>query len=121
MQMAHALLILAPKVVVKMPILKLANKNIPYVTNHDISFDSTKLASNPISNVAIHNIFPNRDACNDFEYSFFLVKRVSINWVIANVPITAGILNHIPSEMLYPKWIVAVITAAITNEPNREK
>ena len=80
MHIAHAFLILAPNVVVKIPILKLANKNIPYVTkNNDASFASTTLASNPISNTAIHNIFPKRDACSDFEYSFFLVNCISIN------------------------------------------
>src|SRR3970282_2797550 len=96
MHMAHAFLILDPNVVVKIPILKLANRNIPYVTkNNDVSFTSTTLASNPITRVAIHNIFQKRDACSDFEYSFFLVNCVSINWVNANIPTTNGILKQI--------------------------
>ena len=58
-QMTQAFLILTPRVVVKIPILKLANNIIPNVTkNKDTSLDNTKLANNPISRVTTHNIFP---------------------------------------------------------------
>ena len=57
-QIAQIFLILTPSVVVKTPILILANKNIPNVIkNNDTSFDKTKLANNPMSRVAIHNKF----------------------------------------------------------------
>ena len=46
---------------------------------NDNSFDNTKLAANPITNVKSQTRFPKRDAWSDFEYSFLLLNRVSIN------------------------------------------
>jgi len=121
-QIAQIFLILTPSVVVKIPILKLANKNIPNVIkNNDASFDKTKLASNPINRVAIHNKFEKSDTWSDLEYSFFFVNLVSSNCVIAKTPTTSGILNQKSSEPRYPKYVVTVITVATINEAIKEK
>ena len=53
---------LAPNVVVYIPILKLAKRNIPRVMkNSDVSLTSTTLASNPNSIVTIQSILENND------------------------------------------------------------
>ncbi len=62
-QIAQPFFILAPRVVVKIPILKLANRNIPKVMkNKDVSFDNTMLAAIPITTVKSQIKFPNKDA-----------------------------------------------------------
>jgi hypothetical protein len=70
----------APRTVVYIPILKLANKNIPMVMKRkgicslDIIIDATR----PETTVTTHKLFPKRDMCNDLEYSLFFEKRESM-------------------------------------------
>ena len=116
---------LVPNVVVYIPILKLANKNIPSTRKkNDASLDNTMLANNPMRRVTIHNMFPNNEECRDFEYSFFFVNLVSNSWVTANTPIIPGSLYQISftSKLFgYPKYVVIAMTAAIINDAAREK
>ena len=121
---AHAFFRLAPNVVVYKPILKLANSIIPNVIkNNDVSFDNTRLDSNPIRIVTTQSIFPKSDECNDFEYSFFFANLTSSNCIAAIIPNTIGILyqNSLNSKLRYPKYVASTITIPTTNDPTSEK
>ena len=89
-----------------------------------MSFDKTMLERIPISSVTVHNIFPKRDECNDFEYSFFFEKRVSSTCVAANTPKTIGNLYQLSSKprlLKYPKYTARTVTEATTIETTSEK
>ena len=122
---AHAFFKLAPNVVVYKPILKLANSIIPNVIkNNDVSFDNTRLDSNPIRIVTTQSIFPKSDECNDFEYSFFFANLISSNCIMAIIPNTIGILYQNSSKLRllrFPKYVASTITNPTPREAANEK
>ena len=122
---AHPFFRLAPKVVVYNPILKLAKRIIPNVMkNNVVSFDNTKLDSNPIRIVTTQSMFPKSDECNDFEYSFFFANLISSNCITAIVPNTIGILYQNSSKLRllrYPKYVASTITNPTPREATNEK
>ena len=92
--------------------------------NNCISFANTILASNPIKIVTVHNMFPKRDECSDFEYSFFFENLVSKNCITTRTPKTNGTLYHTCSIAMsdkYPKYVASTITAATTSDTTSEK
>ena len=92
--------------------------------NNCTSFCKTKLASNPINMVTVHNMLPKRDEWSDFEYSFFFANFASNNWVKAKTPKTNGNLyQNSPksNSPKYPRCIVKTVTVATISDTTNEK
>lgn len=82
------------------------------------------LESIPIKSVTVHNIFPKKDECRDFEYSFFFANRESNNCVNDNTPKTIGNryqFSSNPKLPKYPKYTASTVTDATTIETTSEK
>jgi hypothetical protein len=84
---------------VNIPILRLANKNIPTVMKRKgiSSLDIIRETKRPDTAVSNQRLFPKSDMCNALEYSLFLVKRESMICVTKRVPRTASSLKTISS------------------------